>query len=120
MTRYQTILSWLCAVVLAGGLFGVAGCGTDSGGGSLEVIEPRLVKTQTGERSFTGTLVNPRPNAISIAQIEVALYDEDGSPVENIQIEVSDVPASDSLDFRQTIDSDQPFSQAQVQSVYTP
>jgi len=120
MTRYQTVFSSLCVVVLAGVLFGVAGCGSDSGGGRLEVVEPRLVKTPNGERSFTGTLVNTRPNAISIAQIEVALYDDDGSPVENIQIEVSDVPASDSLEFRQTIDSDRPFRQAQVQSVYTP
>ena len=35
-------------------------------------------------------------------------------------VEVKDVPARDSMDFIPTIDSDEPFSQAQVQSVYRP
>jgi hypothetical protein len=53
-------------------------------------------------------------------QIEVALYDDEGSSVETIQIEVDDVPARDSLDFKSRIDSDQAFTQAQVQRVLAP
>jgi len=96
-------------------------CGGEEGSTEgVTVVQPRLVQTPNGERSFTGTLVNQRSNAISIAQVEVALYDDRGSPVERIQIEVRDIPAQDSVDFSGKIDSDRPFSQAQVQSILTP
>lgn len=78
------------------------------------------MQTPNGDRSFTGTLVNRRPNALSIAQVEVALYDEGGSPVETMRIEVKNVPSQDSVSFSGKIDSDQAFRQAQVQSVLTP
>jgi len=120
MTYFRSVVSLFCIVFLAGGLLSVAGCGAESGGGGLEVVEPRLVKTPNGQRAFAGTLINGGTVPISIAQIEVALYDDEGSPVERVQIEVKDIPAGDSLDFSQTIDSDEPFTQAQVQSVYTP
>ena len=111
----------LLAVLVAAGLILIGGaCGGEQGGTDLEVVEPRLVQTPGGERAFTGTLVNNRSSALSIAQIEVALYDDNGSPVERIRIEVRDVPARDSVEFSQPIDSDRPFSQAQVQSVLTP
>jgi len=99
----------------------VLACGDEEGTTEdVTVVAPRLVQTPNGERAFTGTLVNPRSNTISIAQIEVALYDDRGSPVETIQIEVRDIPAQDSIDFSSRIDSDQIFSQAQVQSILTP
>ena len=97
-----------------------AACGSGQSGADLEVVEPRLVQTPGGERSFTGTLVNNRPSALAIAQVEVALYDDDGSAVERIQIEVNDIPAQDSVKFSQPIDSDLRFSQAQVQRVLAP
>lgn len=108
--------------VLVGAIgVGMLACGGEEGtSGDVTVVAPRLVQTPNGERAFTGTLVNPRSNTISIAQIEVALYDDRGSPVETIQIEVRDVPAQDSIDFSSRIDSDQVFSQAQVQSILTP
>ena len=120
MTSSELLSASFGAALLSLILLCVAGCGSESGGGDLEVVEPRLVETPNGQRAFTGTLVNGGGAPISIAQIEVALYDDEGSPVERIQIEVKDVPARDSLDFSQTIDSDEPFSQAQVQSVYRP
>jgi len=76
--------------------------------------------TPNGERSFTGTLVNRRSSTISIAQIDVALYDDRGSEVETVRIEVKDVPPQDSVDFSEKIDSDRSFSQAQVKSILTP
>jgi hypothetical protein len=57
---------------------------------------------------------------LSIAEVEVALYDENGSSVETVRIEVKDIPAQDSVDFSGPIDSDQSFRQAQVKSVLTP
>lgn len=103
------------------GLLGLSllACG-DTQGGEIEVTEPRLVQTPEGRRAFTGTLVNGGTRPVSIAQVEMALYDENGSPVETIRFEVKDIPAQDSVSFSSTIDSDRSFRQAQVQKVYTP
>jgi hypothetical protein len=108
-------------VLVAGGVaLSVLACGSDRAAKDVDVVNPRLVQTPNGQRGFTGTLVNQRPNTLSIAQIEVALYDDQGSSVETIRIEVKDVAAGDSVSFNKTIDSDQAFRQAQVQSVLTP
>ncbi|MFP4229127.1 MAG: FxLYD domain-containing protein [Salinivenus sp.] len=98
----------------------LGGCGSDESAEEVEVIEPRLVKTQNGERAFAGTLVNPGSQSIPIAQVEVALYDDNGSEIETVRIDVEDIPAKDSMDFDGPIDSDRSFSQAQVKSVMTP
>lgn len=112
-------------LLLAGALLVTAalvGCGGDgtSSAESVDVTQPRLVKTPDGERAFTGTLVNQGEEAITIAQVQVALYDANGSQVETLQIEVEDIPAKDSVEFSGTINSDRPLSQAQVKSVLVP
>jgi hypothetical protein len=113
----QRLIGILLVLGLGGG---VLACGSDRSGTDVQVIEPRLVQTQDGERAFTGTLVNNGSQPLSIAEVEVALYDENGSPVETVRIEVKDIPAQDSVDFSGSIDSDLSFRQAQVQSVFTP
>lgn len=95
-------------------------CGAGEGAKDVNVVEPRLVRTPSGQRSFMGVLVNNRGTPINIAQVEVALYDQDGSEVETILIELSNIPARDSVSFSKDIDSDRPFQQAQVQRVLTP
>jgi hypothetical protein len=112
--------SLLLALVVGAMGGGLLACGNDGAATDVEVVNPRLVQTPNGQRSFTGTLVNDRSRALSIAQIEVALYDDAGSPVETIQIDVKDVPAQDSVDFSEEIDSDRSFNQAQVQNILTP
>ena len=107
-------------LILLGSVGGLIGCGGGNAASDVEVIEPRLVQTPSGQRAFTGTLVNQGARPISIAQIEVALYDDTGSEVETIRFEVEDIPAGDSSAFSNRIDSDRPFSQAQVQNVMTP
>jgi hypothetical protein len=110
----------LC-ILLAGALgLGVLACGNGQETEGVTVVNPRLVRTPDGNRAFTGTLVNQRSNTISIAQVEVALYDDRGTPVETVRIEVERIPAQDSVDFSGKIDSDRAFSQAQVQSILTP
>jgi len=105
-------------------LLGVAlvGSACNSGGSSsgLEIRNPGLFQGDRGQRFFTGTLVNERSSPISIAQIEVALYDDTGSPVETVRIEVENITPGDSVDFSHRIDSDRSFSQAQVRSILTP
>lgn len=121
MTIYRRSLRGaLSALLLLSGAVVLGACGSDSTATDIDVVNPRLVKTQGGQRAFTGTLVNNRPNRISIAQVEVALYDDSGSQIETVRIEVEDIPPQDSVDFSGTIDSDLAFSQAQVKSVLTP
>ncbi len=95
-------------------------CESGDGADNVEIANPRLVQTPGGQRAFTGTLVNTGAKPISIAQVEVALYDDSGSEIETVRIEVENIPAQDSMDFSGTIDSDRAFSQAQVKSVMTP
>ena len=110
----------LLVLFFLGGASVLGACGSDGGADGVEVTNPRLMQTPGGQRAFTGTLVNTGAQPISIAQVEVALYDDSGSEIETIRIEVEDIPAQDSVDFSGTIDSDRAFSQAQVKSVMTP
>lgn len=121
MILLRSQLRMLLVVLVVGAIgMSLAACGGQEGSRDVEVSNPRLVQTPNGERAFAGTLVNGRSSSLSIVQIEVALYDEGGSPVETIRFEVEDIPAQDSVDFSETIDSDRSFRQAQVQSVLTP
>lgn len=114
------VRSLLIVLIVGTASGGLLGCGGEKGATDVTVVNPRLVKTPSGQRSFTGTLVNKRSRSLSIAQIEVALYDNEGSPVETVRIDVKDVPAQDSVSFSETIDSDRVFNQAQVQNILTP
>lgn len=96
-----------------------AGCGSGQQGG-VAVIEPQLVQTPDGQRAFAGQLVNQRSQLLPVVQVTVALYDDNGSRVETVQVEVNDVPARDTVSFSGVIDSDRAFRQAQVQSILTP
>ena len=101
------------------GLLGA--CGSDAGERTdAEVVQPRLVQTPGGDRLFRGTLVNQSNSTIAIAEVEVALYDDEGSRIETMRIQVQDVPPSDSTEFSQTINSDRSIQQAQVQEILIP
>lgn len=113
----RSLLLLLAATALAGVL---AACGGDGGARNANVNNPRLVQTESGERIFMGTLVNRGSAPITIAEVEVALYDRDGSRLETMRIQVEDIAAQDSAEFSQTIDSDRPIQQAQVQRVLIP
>ena len=109
---------FLLAAIALTALLGA--CGGDSGSGEASVVNPRLLQAQTGERIFAGTLVNQGSSTISIAEVEVALYDDQGSRIETMRIQVQDVRPNDSTEFKQTVDSDRPIQQAQVQNVLVP
>ena len=108
----------LGATVLVAGLLGA--CGGSESPTDATVTNPRLVQTLSGQRSFAGTLVNQGTSTIGIAEIEVALYDDEGSRIETMRIQVQDVPPNDSTEFSQRIDSDRPIQQAQVQQILIP
>jgi len=112
--------SWLlCAIV---GLMAlcVGACGEEGESNDATVAEPQLLQTETGERIFAGTLVNQGSSTIGIAEVEVALYGDQGSKIETMRIQVQDVSPGDSAQFNQTIDSDRPIQQAQVQEILIP
>ncbi len=108
----------LVSTVLVG-LLGAWGSGTserrDEEGG-----EPGLVQTPSGEQLFRGPLVNQGRSTIAVAEIEGALYDDQGSRIETMRIQVQDVPPQDSVEFNQTIDSDRSIQQGQVQQILIP
>lgn len=108
----------IAATVLVG-LLGACG-DDDSDQMDAEVVQPGLVQTPSGERLFRGTLVNQARSTIAIAEVEVALYDDEGSRIETMRIQVQDVSPRDSAEFSQTIDSDRPIQQAQVQEILIP
>ena len=103
--------------VLLVGLLGACGGDTNQ---NAKVVEPRLVQTPDGQRVFAGTLVNQGASTIGIAEVEVALYDDQGARIETMRIQVQDVPPQDSVEFNQTIDSDRPIQQAQVREILIP
>ena len=109
----------IVAITVLVGLLGACG-GDASSRTDAEVVQPGLVQTPSGERLFRGTLVNQARSTIAIAEVEVALYDGEGSRIETMRIQVQDVPPSDSTEFSQTINSDRSIQQAQVQEILIP
>ena len=108
-------------VAVAALLIGILGaCGGGSKKTDATVSNPRLVQTPNGQMVFAGSLVNQGASTISIAEIEVALYDDRGSRIETMRIQVEDVLPNDSTEFNQVIDSDRPIQQAQVQRILIP
>ena len=108
-------------IAAVAGMAVLGACGGDGGESTdATVVEPRLLQTETGERIFAGTLVNQGSSTIGIAEVEVALYDDQGSRIETMRIQVQDVSPGDSAAFNQTIDSSRPIQQAQVQSILSP
>jgi len=117
-TRTQRFL--LIALLIVGLAGGITGCGPADSGTDLEVTDARLVQSSNGQRSFAATLVNNEAGTIPFAAVKVAFYGESGMRVETTRIGVQDIPADGRVDFSGPIDSDQAFSQAQVQSILTP
>ncbi len=119
----SSVRSLMLLVAAVAGMAVLGACGGGEGEGETTdatVVEPRLLQTETGERIFAGTLVNQGSSTIGIAEVEVALYDGQGSRIETMRIQVQDVPPGDSAAFNQTVDSDRPIQQAQVQSILSP
>jgi len=104
-------------------LTGLAGCGGSdrSSATKLDVKDPKLVTLQeTGERSFSGVLINNNAAKLGIVQVEVALYDRAGSRIGTTTIEVEDVPANSEKSFSGPLDTDAPVAKARIRSLMVP
>lgn len=111
-----------CLLVLGGAL---AGCGGSSADGKtltdVDVEEPRLTTLEsTGQRAFSGVLVNRRSRPIKVAEVRVALYGPTGQRVGMTVIEVEDVPANDRKRFSGPLRTDADVQGARVRSVMAP
>ncbi len=113
----STVLVILCAVLLTA-------CNASDAkiaASKLNVTNPRLVTVQeTGERSFSATIINENKRPISIVQVEVALYDASGARAGKTMIEVENVPANGKKDFKSVIDVGYDVARAKVSSAYAP
>jgi hypothetical protein len=111
------VTTMMCAVLLGG----CTSSDAKVSASKLNVINPRLVTIQeTGERSFSATLVNENKRPVSIVQVEVALYDASGARAGTTMIEVENVPADAEKDFRSVIDVNYDVARAKVLSIFTP
>lgn len=114
----------LAAVGLSVALFVfAAGCGGSdaSSAQKLDVKEPKLVTLQeSGERSFSGVLVNGNSAKLGIVQVEVALYDRAGARIGTTTIEVEDVPANSEKSFSGPLDTDATVAKARIRSLMVP
>ena len=117
----SSVRSLMLLVAAVAGMAVLGACGGNGGETTdATVVEPRLLQTETGDRIFAGTLVNQGRATIGIAEVEVALYDGQGSRIETMRIQVQNVSPGDSAAFNQTIDSNRPIQQAQVQQILAP
>ena len=74
-----------------------------------------------GTRIFTGALQNNTGEAIDAAQVQISLLDADNRRLSTVNIEVYDIPANGTKEFRQPLDSDdQNIKGARVRSVFLP
>lgn len=98
------------------------GCGGEASPRSenIDVRDFRYVEQPNGEREFSAEVHNTGPKDISIAQIEVSLFDETGVEVGTQQIEVQNIPADSSRSFTQALTHSGPVGQARVNSVMVP
>jgi hypothetical protein len=118
MSRRAAALFVALALVL-----GAAGCGGSdtSSATQLDVKDPKLVTLQeTGERSFSGVLINNNSAELGIVQVEVALYDRAGSRIGTTTIEVEDVPANSEKSFSGPLDTDAAVAKARIRSLMVP
>jgi len=120
--RTVSRLLGIAALLTALGLSGLVGAcgGSNASTEDVEVQNFRYAKMPNGNRYFTGHLVNKRSSRIPIAEIEVALYGTDGTRVGTEQIQVEDVPAQDSTQFRSAANIDESIARVRVRSVLVP
>lgn len=113
MIRFRSIALYTLILLLA-----ASGCQNDGSTSSeLEVRDFRYVQLPSGERQVMGTLENSANRAVSSAQVQVSLFNENNERIDKMHITVKDIPASDSVEFKETVNSDFDIAGARVQGI---
>jgi len=118
-----TLRRLVALAILAGLVLSLSACGDSNASSArkMDVKDPRLVRVQeTGDRSFSGILVNGNSQAVKLAQVSVALYGASGTRIGTSTIQVQNVPANGEKKFSGPLDTDVDVAQARVRSITIP
>ena len=108
-------------VLLAFVLGGVISCGGEENGHDVVRVEDlRYRLLPGGARILTGILVNERDEMLTVAQIEVSLFDSDNRRISSMFVVVYDIAAGGRRDFREAVDSDLDVQGARVRNIILP
>lgn len=87
---------------------------------ALGVSELKLQYHPGDARILTGVLDNPRDERVTVAQIQVTLFDADNRGIAEMSVVVHDIPAHGSQSFREPVDSDLDVQGARVKQIILP
>jgi hypothetical protein len=112
-------------LLLGVGLLGWSACGSSDAASAQQMAvkdgSPKLVTVEeTGERFFQAVVVNNNSQPVSVAQVEVALFDRAGNQVSTASIEVRDIPANGEKQFEGALNTSADVGGAKVQSILVP
>lgn len=77
------------------------------GGGTPDLVDVRGLELQrrgTGYPSVSGYVANEGGAAVRSVDVSITLYDGDNRPIEDLLLQVRDVPAGDSVRFEHDLD----------------
>ncbi|NNE35239.1 MAG: hypothetical protein HKN13_08390 [Rhodothermales bacterium] len=109
--------SILCLLVLSGGLAACAPSGDQS---AVHVEDLRYRLMPGGARILTGTLINDSSQHLTVAQVEVSLFDGDNRRISSMSVVVQDIAVGQQRDFRQPVASDLDVQGARVKAIILP
>ena len=121
MIRRQSVPSGFTILIITSLLSGslVSACSeeTKSDSAPLDVLDLQLRVHPGGARILTGRLVNRSSDPVSVAQIQVTLFDADNRPVSGMSVVLHDIPPGDEVSFREPVDSDLDVQGARVKNI---
>jgi Protein of unknown function (DUF3426) len=86
----------------------------------LEVVDLELNSHPGGARILTGSLFNHSGMNLTVAQIQITLFDADNRAVSSMSVVLHDISANTTQSFRQAVDSDLDVSGARVRQILIP
>jgi len=112
-------VKWIALVVMAGLLIGCGEATTDA---------QKRVRVQNityklhpgGARIITGEVKNLSDQYISIAQVDISLFDSDNRKVESMNVVVRDIAIDSLVSFREPVHSDFDVRGARARAVFLP
>ena len=107
----------IIAFLLTGSLVSACSDETKSESAPLEVLDLQLRVHPGGARILTGRLVNRSSDPVSVAQIQITLFDADNRPVSGMSVVLHNIPPGDGISFREPVNSDKDVQGARVKNI---
>ena len=112
-------MKWIVLLVLSGLIVGCGSSTTDSQK-RVKVQNVSYMLHPGGARILTGEVKNLSSEDISIAQVEISLFDADNRKVESLNVVVRDILAGGIVSFREAVNSDFDIRGARARAVFIP